>query len=136
MVLERGEKYIVQVGYCTRRGIEPCIDYSLSWYDCAHAIPKIDLGRLGLLLKECAVYVKWVDMEHLKAIIVVDRGLVAAEIAQAYCEGYCSQAVQLALALNLIEVMWLQPSVAAGLQSELSRERQLERLSFKLSCLG
>ena len=30
MVLERGEKYMVQVGYCTRHGIEPCVDYSLS----------------------------------------------------------------------------------------------------------
>ena len=73
---------------------------------------------------------------NLKAMSVVNRGLVAVEVAQAYCEGHRSQAVQLALALNLIEVMWLQPSVAAGLQSELSRERQLERLSFKPSCLG
>ena len=136
MVLERGENYMFHVGYCTRRGIEPCIDYSLSWYGYANDIPKIDLGRLGLLLEECAVYVQWVDMEHLKAMNVVNRELVAVELAQAYCEGHRSQAVQLALALNLIEVMWLQPSVGAGLQSELNKERKLERLSLRLSCLG
>ena len=135
MVIERQEKHMGEIRHCMRYGNEPCIN-SLSWYGSANDIPKIDLGRLGLLLEECAVYVKWVDMEHLKAMSVVNRGLVAVEIAQAYCEGHRSQAVQLALALNLIEVMWLQPSVAAGLQRELRRERQLERLSSSLSCLG
>ena len=123
------------ISFCTRYDVKPCSN-SLSWYCYDNNIPKIDLGRLGLLLEECAVYVKWVDMEHLKAMSVVNRGRIAVEIAQAYCEGHCSQAVQVALALNIVEVMWLQPSVATGLQRELRRERQLERLSYSLSYSG
>ena len=53
----------------------------------------------------CAAYVKWVDVEHQKSMSVVNRELLAVEIAQAFCEEHRSQAVQLALALNLMEVM-------------------------------
>ena len=120
-----------ELRHCARYGEKPCGNI-LSWYCYANHIPKIDLGCLGLLLEACAVYVKWVDTEHLKAMSVVNRGRIAMEIAQAYCEGHPSQAVQLALALNVVEDMWLQPSVAAGLQRVLRRDRQLERISYRL----
>ena len=53
------------------------------------------------------------------------------EISKAFCDGHRSQAVQLVLALNLVEVMWLQPVVAASMQRELRGERQLEKLSYQ-----
>ena len=72
MVLGRGEKYLREIRHCARNGVKPC-GFILSWY--CNEIPKIDLGRLELLLETCAAYVKWVDVEHLKAMRVVNRGL-------------------------------------------------------------
>ena len=119
--------------YCSKCNIEPWAD--IMW--CFHIkLLKIYLGRLDLLLKQCATYINWVDMEHSKAMSVVSRGRIAVEIAQVFCKKHRSQAVQLALALNTVEIMWKSPSVAAGLHRELRKERQQERLAFRCSSLG
>ena len=130
MLLERGETYMGVFSYCSKYNVEPWAD-TMWWFHIK--LPKIDLGQLDFLLKECAAYIRWVDMEHSKAMSVVSRGRIAVEIAQAFCKGHHSQAVQLALALNTVEIMWKSPFVAAGLHRDLRKERQQERLVFRFS---